>query len=464
MEDKPNPEKQGAENVEVSEGFAEEVKEEVKPEAGEKPAEEVTVAEAVTEVAAEPAADATAVKSTEEEMGEVAVENTPKDDLVLADGGKSVVGGKGANKGMLIGLIVVLLLAIGAAVTVYALKDQLFKAEANKTTNSEPEATKPAEKVVDLAVTEEDGDVNITEGGIYSISGKVAGSVLIDSADEVTLRLNGLTVNAATTAAIANIGTGTLVIEIMDGTENVLTDGGASDYDGCIYSESGLTINSESEDGDGVLRVYGRQTEGEGIASDSSDLTINGGKIYIESADDGLNAGGDGGTITINGGDIQIKAGGDGIDSNKNAVFNGGTVLVAGSSTGGNGGIDTDAGYVINGGLVVAMGSDMLEAPSDDSKQMSVAMLLETSVAQGSTVELVDNSGKTIISFGALDSFRTLVLSSEYLVKGDYGLKVNGTVVAVNGATVFTLDGTVTKIGEILDGEMMPIGPGTERR
>ena len=47
--------------------------------------------------------------------------------------------------------------------------------------------------------------------------------------------------------------------------------------------------------------------EGEGIATETNDITINGGDIYIESADDGLNAGGDGGIITINNGNVFIK-------------------------------------------------------------------------------------------------------------------------------------------------------------
>ena len=171
-----------------------------------------------------------------------------------------------------------------------------------------------------------------------------------------------------------------MVINLVEGTTNVLKDNGSSELDGCIYSSGKLTIK-----GNGKLEVYGNQEEGEGIATTDADITINGGEIYIVCNDDGINAGGDnGGVITINGGNITVKASGDGIDSNKSLVINGGTVYTIGSSLGGDAGIDTDKGFAINGGTVIALGSDMLQNPDATSKQKYVSFNMNAKIDKDS--------------------------------------------------------------------------------
>ena len=62
-----------------------------------------------------------------------------------------------------------------------------------------------------------------------------------------------------------------MVINLVEGTTNVLKDNGSSELDGCIYSSGKLTI-----EGKGSLEVYGYQEEGEGIATTDVDITING--------------------------------------------------------------------------------------------------------------------------------------------------------------------------------------------
>ena len=321
-----------------------------------------------------------------------------------------------------------------------------------------------------INLSDYNNDVLIEKGGEYVLSGKLAHGVIINSSEPVKLTLDGVEINNTTSAAIANVGTGTIEVILAEGTDNVLSDGGESEQDGCLFSASDMVIS-----GEGTLRVHGRQTEGEGIATDSANLTINGGDIYVESADDGLNAGGDGGMITINGGNLRIKAGGDGIDSNQGAVFNGGVIYVAGSATGGDAGIDTDGGYTINGGTVIALGSDMLETPGDTSKQPVLAFNLGSVINSGTLVTLVDNEGRIIVSFEAMETFRTLVISAAgftmiedggyYLytggthtgeaVKGVYGdgKFSGGTPVSVSGTTSFSLTGAVTLVGQSM-------GPG----
>ena len=286
-------------------------------------------------------------------------------------------------------------------------------------------------------------NITITKSGEYTLTGTFNNCVLINASDKVTLNLNNVTIENETTAAIANIGTGELVINIVDGTENKLSDGGSSEYDACIYSIGKLTIK-----GNGKLSVYGNQTEGEGIATETNYITVEGGNIYIESNDDGINAGGDGGTITINDGEIYIKANGDGIDSNQNLIINGGNIYAMGSAQGGDSGIDTDDGFEINGGTIIALGSDMLETPEKTSTQNTICFTLDETISEGTSIALLDEDDNVIVSFKANESFKTLIISSEKLTKGTYKLYKNGinTGTLTNGIYA---DGNYTKGTEI---------------
>ena len=267
-----------------------------------------------------------------------------------------------------------------------------------------------------------ESNINITKGGEYNISGSFNYSLIVNSTEKVILNLNNVSINSEITASIANINTGELVINLPSGTTSTLKDKGSSEYDGCIYSSGKLTIQ-----GEGKLYVYGNQEEGEGIATTDNDITINGGEIYIESADDGLNAGGDnGGTITINDGNIYIKASGDGIDSNKNLIINGGKVYTMGSSIGGDAGIDTDGSFEINGGEVIALGSDMLQNPDKSSKQKCVSFTLNSKISKNSNISLKDSKDNEIISFTADEDFKTLVISNSELSTGTYYIYVDG--------------------------------------
>lgn len=263
-------------------------------------------------------------------------------------------------------------------------------------------------------------NITITKSGEYTLEGEFQNTVLVNAENDVTLVLKGVNIKNDKTAAIANIGKSGLTIKLANDSTNILSDGGSSEYDSCIYSMGPIVI-----EGDGTLNIYGNQEEGEGIATETNNITINGGNINIECQDDGINAGGDGGIITINGGEIYIKANGDGIDSNQNLIINGGNIYTMGSSVGGDAGIDTDAGFVINGGTIIALGSDMLESPETTSKQKSVCFNLNTAISAGSTITLKNESEEEIISFEAKETFKTLIISNSKVVSGTYYLYQN---------------------------------------
>ena len=285
---------------------------------------------------------------------------------------------------------------------------------------------------------EEKSDITITEGGSYTLSGTFSNSVIIDTEDEVELILDNVEINNSKTATIIGLNAKKITITLADQSINKLSDGGNSEYDGCIFSNAPLEFN-----GSGTLIVNGNQNEGEGIATETQTITFNDGIYQITSNDDGINAGGDGATITINGGKFYINANGDGIDSNQDLVINGGEIFVIGSDKDGDSGIDTDDGYTINGGVVIALGTDMIELPESTSKANTLAFSLNSIIPKDTLITLKSEIDQ--ISFNAPKSFKTIIISMNFN-DTNYSLYQNPNYNDLYGIIENVLD-----IGEILE-------------
>ena len=168
-------------------------------------------------------------------------------------------------------------------------------------------------------------------------------------------------------------------------------------YDGAFYSRMSMTIDGEA-DGTGVLNII---ADNEGLDSELH-LTINGGKINIQSQDDGINTNEDNVSVTtINGGALHIVAGlgteGDGIDSNGYLVINGGIIIAIGKPQS-DSGLDSDSGSYINGGYVIATGSTMDWAESDSDQ---VTMNLRFAAAQNAddAIIVTDLEGNVVFAY-----------------------------------------------------------------
>lgn len=161
-------------------------------------------------------------------------------------------------------------------------------------------------------------------------------------------------------------------------------------------------------------------------------LTINGGVINIDAANDGINTNEDNVSVTtINGGTLNIDAGlgseGDGIDSNGWLVINGGSVFASACAAGGDSGIDASLEIVLNGGTVVALGN-MFDAISSDSEQNYLTLTLSEPVRSGDEVELTDADGSALFDFTAPKTASMILLSGAEIEDGEeYTLTVNGT-------------------------------------
>ena len=332
--------------------------------------------------------------------------------------------------------------------------------------------------------------LHITRPGTYELSGSWHGQIWIDLGDQddtftdesakVTLILNGADVtcdvapalvfysvyeadnswedrdsygpeidisDAGARVVIADDSTntfeGTNVYRMLkakykddDSTEAVKVQKKMRKTDGAFYSYRSLLIEG-GEKGNGSLNIIAGH---EGMNSELH-LTINGGRVNIQSQDDGVNVNEDGvSVLTVNGGELHIVAGlgmeGDGVDSNGYLVINGGVVISAAKPMS-DSGLDSDRGSFINGGYVVATGSTMDWAESD-SKQVTMNLQFAADQASDEAIIVTDPDGKVIFAYdpdkdettGSYNrGYRGAVISSpEFKVGETYNVYVGGDV------------------------------------
>ena len=311
--------------------------------------------------------------------------------------------------------------------------------------------------------------VHITEPGTYEVSGTLeAGQIFVDLGDgtkdeeeataTIILRNADITCTVApaiffyrtyecagdvdeetavmdvdTTAAGANLvlaeGSknkvyGSYVAEIYESCElneegtEVVDSKRLHKYDGAVYSRRSMNVS-----GTGSLEIT---AENEGICSEMH-MTINSGKISIESGNDGINTSEENISVfTMNDGvlDIQVTGAtgeGDGIDSNGWLIINGGTVNSLACATSVDAGIDSDKGIYINGGTVAASGN--MPAELADGKQYAVSFESMEALEEGETYEIKDAEENVVLEVSPKNAFTMLVVSAEGLSEdGQYTL------------------------------------------
>lgn len=232
------------------------------------------------------------------------------------------------------------------------------------------------------------------------------------------------------------INGGTVTVDSADdaihSNGSVLINGGSSTLsagDDGIHGDVSVSVNDGTVE---ILQSY------EGI--ESAVINVNGGLIKLQSDDDGFNAsdgssqGGmgtysSGVELNLNGGTVYVNADGDGLDSNGDFTINGGTIIVDGSTNGGNGALDGNNGIIINGGILVAAGSSqMAESPDENSAQYSLSASLDSFQKAETLITLCDDNGSEIICFAPSKTFDHIVISSPEIKNGQsYTLYLGGT-------------------------------------
>ncbi len=154
----------------------------------------------------------------------------------------------------------------------------------------------------------------IERAGAYLVTGETQnGRLVVDAGaeDEVHIALSGARLRCENGPALLVKGAGRVLLTVMDGTENALSDGGSYGQDGdkanaCLFSEAALTVR-----GAGALTVTGLYKHGIAV---KGDLLLVDAALTVTAADDGIR-GRDG--VLCFGAALTVSSGGDAIASSK---------------------------------------------------------------------------------------------------------------------------------------------------
>ena len=154
-----------------------------------------------------------------------------------------------------------------------------------------------------------DEDIYIDKAGVYELSGKLLGKIIIDVAQDVRLVLNNVDIYSHDDACIYAKNTNNLIITLKENSINNLSDGSNynsndKDVDSVIYCNNNLIIN-----GTGALNINGNYKNA--IVS-KGDLTIYNPTINIVCPNKAIMGES---SVKIKNSDISIDCASDGIRS-----------------------------------------------------------------------------------------------------------------------------------------------------
>ena len=280
-------------------------------------------------------------------------------------------------------------------------------------------------------------DVSITAAGTYVFSGDCDdGSITVKKGvTGVTLVLNGLKLTNADSAAITLNKTAEAALIAAAGSENTVADtAGANDENAAVKVKSGASL---SLSGTGTLTACGNVKNGIKGASDAV-ITVDEMTLNIEAADDGLSCDDE---LTIKGGRVNITAGGDAVkaspdtDDTENpdttslgsVTISGGTITLEAAEDG----IQADGDLTISGGtFAVTANGGHTTAISDEDASCKGLKAGKTLTVSGGTFT-VDSADDALHANDVTVSGGTLTLAS-----GDDAVHAdNDLVVGVQGSS-----------------------------
>lgn len=317
-----------------------------------------------------------------------------------------------------------------------------------------------AATAVDLAAA--DDTVTITAAGVYRLSGDYTGGVVVDAGDDalVVLILDGADISNGAGPAIQVTSADDVGIFLEAGSENTVSDAGASyaddaDFHAAIAADADLTIS-----GTGALTVTAVD---DGIST-SDDLVVLSGTIQVTAGDDGLR-GHD--ALVVKGGELTVSAGtGDALKSDQDGDDTQGWIEIAGGTldlAAGDDGLDAQTDIVVTGGtltvdaagdglhsevVLVIEGGDVVVANSDEGIESFTISIAGGTIDVTSSDDGLNASGGTASTSAGMgggmgDGGQLLSISGGTLTvdAGGDGLDSNGSLemtggtVAVQGPT-----------------------------
>ncbi len=226
-----------------------------------------------------------------------------------------------------------------------------FTTESILTTISDPTTTRGGDTTtVDVTTTTQlaGSTLTITEGGVYTIQGTGLGNIVIEagSGELVTLVLDGCDITSLDGPVIDAEQSDKLILNLKEGSVNVLTDSAASSSElkSAIFSNDDITIN-----GTGTLTI--NACYGNGIHTDD-DLVITNGLITITAVNNALKAND---SITIKDATLFLSAGNDAIHAENNDDAEQGVIAIESGTftiSAYGDGIDASASVTVYGGTL----------------------------------------------------------------------------------------------------------------
>lgn len=283
----------------------------------------------------------------------------------------------------------------------------------------------------DPSVTIAESVVAITQPGSYTITGLLSnGQILVNSDQEGTIELvlAGVDITNTSGPAIQVVEAQDVLITLVDGAYNRLTDGDSYTAAGtnedqpnaALYSSADLVIA-----GTGMLTVTGNYNDG--LASKDG-LIIQSGQVIVNAVDDGIR-GKD--FVVVSSGTVQVTAGGDGIKSDNAEDTEKGYVLVESGTVS-----VMAAGDAISAETDVLISDGAFNLISGGGSSASIAEDASAKAIKGKVSVVIDGGTFTInAADDAIHSNTGIVINNgEFSIQsGDDGLHADATIKIVDG-------------------------------
>jgi len=296
----------------------------------------------------------------------------------------------------------------------------------------------------------EGSTVRITAGGSYRVSGTMDdGQIIVDvqGKEDVHLLLDGIDLTNTTSAPIYAIDAQTVVLTLVEGSQNYVRDGetyvlqdpDAGEPNAAIFSRTDLLIN-----GTGSLTVEAHYrhgiiskdeltiTDGDITVTAPGDairgrdcLVITGGTIAVDAGEDGLRSNNDEdpekGFVSIDGGVIRVVAAQDGIQAETSVLIRDGAFTI----TAGGGSVESDGRVTAFGGR----GAPGMVAAEDTLSTKGIKAGLALTI-EGGTFQ-IDALDDALHSNGSL----TIEGGAFTLASGDDAIHADE-MILINGGTI----------------------------
>lgn len=270
----------------------------------------------------------------------------------------------------------------------------------------------------EISLDEIDSDITLEDEGTYKFYGSLAHTIIVNGDDDADIRivLDDAEIVGDNAAAIVGLAGKSLTIAATEGTENLLSDSGKSQYNGVVYSKIPVILS-----GNGEVKIEGIQEHGKGIMTSKAGIRLESGSFTISAPSDGLSAI-EGGIIEFAGGKNYIDADGDGVKAKDDVIISGGNTFILSDGTG------IDAGYKATGGVLVATGNGTVNSAKGDSIQRAVAVSLNEKQDKNTMMTLIRSDSTAVISFTPAKSFKNVIATAPGLVSGVYNFYTKGEV------------------------------------